>query len=115
MTTIHSTGYYLDEAKLVRVFGESSACGCTVHDKLTFRGSRRINLIITYQMMRPNIDPGDQVFLRNVLAIKEAMEVHHRVSGQVQIPHAARGGLCVFATRNRKVIPSPVGIFQQPL
>ena len=65
--------------------------------------------------MRPDVDPRDEVLLRDVLAVEELVEVHDRVTGEVQIPHRATRRLRLLALADREVVTSPVRILEQAL
>jgi hypothetical protein len=69
----------------------------------------------TREMMHANIDPGNQIVLRNILSIEEFMEVNRRGSWQVHVPHAARGWFCLLATGDSQIVTRPVRVLQEPL
>jgi hypothetical protein len=43
----------------------------------------------TNQMMCANVNPGDKICLCHVLAVEELVEIHHGLSRQVHVEHAA--------------------------
>lgn len=66
-------------------------------------------------MVHPNVDPSDQIFLRNILPVEKPVKVDRRRAGQVKVPHAARRWLGFFTTRNSQVVSRPVGVFEESL
>ena len=70
-------GAYLDVAVLVRVFGASSDCGCEIVQLGSSKGTRRGS----YEVVRPDIDPSDQIFLRDILPIEKVVKVDRRRAG----------------------------------
>lgn len=66
-------------------------------------------------MVHADVDPGDEVLLREALAVEELIEVHERRAREVHVVHATRRGLCILATRDGKVVPRPVRVLQQAL
>jgi hypothetical protein len=98
-------------------------CGCwerlLLGAKPTNFFKLRIELTIcrafTYKMVHADINPCHQVLLCDVLAVEEFVEIDHRFTGQVHVPHGAGRWLCVLAARNGEVVASPVRVFKQSL
>lgn len=66
-------------------------------------------------MVHPNVDPSDQIFLRDILSIEKLVKVDRRRAGQVEVPGAARRRLCFLATRNSKIVSRPVDVLEHAL
>ncbi len=69
----------------------------------------------TYQMVRANVDPSHKILLRDVLAIEELVEIDHRLSWEVHVPHGAGRGLGFLSAGNCKVVTGPVSVVLQTL
>lgn len=67
------------------------------------------------EVVRTDVDPRDEVLLRDVLTIEEFMEVDDGGAGQVLVPHAAAGRLRLLALAHSEVVPRPVGVLEQAL
>ena len=104
---------YLDVAMFVRVLGASSDWGFEIIQVRCIKENRLT--MSSYEMVHPNVDPGHQIFLRDILPVEKLVKVDWRRSGQVQVPHAARRGLCVLATRNSEIVACPVGVMEKTL
>lgn len=63
--------------------------------------------------MRSQINPSHQIFLYDILAVKESMKVDCRCSWEIHVPHWARGGFGLFPERNSQVISSPIGVIKE--
>ena len=63
--------------------------------------------------MSANVDPENEVFLLNVLPVKEHVEIHRWSVRQVKVPHAAGGWFGVFPLGHCKVVGGPVGIIEE--
>ena len=63
-------------------------------------------------MMSSDVDPEYEILLRDILPIKELMEVDHGLAGEIHVPHRAGRRLGFLAAGNRKIVTSPVGIVQ---
>ena len=66
-------------------------------------------------MVHTDVDPRDEILLRDVLAVEELVEVDHRQAGKVHIPHAARRRLRILAERDGEVVARPVGVVEKTL
>lgn len=67
----------------------------------------------TYQMMRSDVYPRNQIFLCDILAIEEFVKIDYRMAWQIHVPHATWRRLGVFATGNGEIVSCPVSIFEQ--
>ena len=61
------------------------------------------------------VNPGNEVLLRDVLAVEELVEVDHGGAWEVEVPLRARGGLCVLALGHGEIVTRPVGVVQEAL
>jgi len=64
-------------------------------------------------MMRPNINPSNQICLRDILPVEKLMKVYRWVTRQIHIPHRTRAWLAFFTFRNSEIVTGPVGIVQE--
>jgi hypothetical protein len=76
----------------VLVLGESSAWGWNAIELKSWLSQA------AYQVVRPNVDPGNKILLSDIFTIKEAVEVDHRRARKVLIPHTARRRFVVLST-----------------
>lgn len=79
------------------------------------RGIPQKIYIHAHQMVHAYVDPGNQILLRQVLAVEEVVEVDHGATREVHVPHAAGRRLGLLATGHGKVVPGPVGIVEETL
>ena len=77
--------------------------------------SRVVCDILTHQMMHAYINPGNQIFLSQVLTVKEIVEIDHGTTWQVHVPHATRRRFGIFTARDSEVVPGPVGVVKKAL
>ena len=66
-------------------------------------------------MVHADVDPSDEILLRDVLAVEELVEVDDRFAGEMHVPLATRRRLGVLALRDREVVAGPVGVVQETL
>lgn len=93
--------------------GTRCILGLRLRDRPVRLVSRRT--LESYEVVHPDVDPSDQIFLRDILPIEELVKVDRRRAGQVEVPDAARRRLCFLATRNSKVVSRPVGVVEHAL
>lgn len=63
-------------------------------------------------MMCTNVNPGNEIRLCHVLAVEEFVEVHHGLSGQVHVEHAATARFGFLAHGHGQIITGPVCVLQ---
>ena len=69
----------------------------------------------SYEVVRPDVDPSDQIFLRDIFPIEKFVKVDRRRAGQVKVPYTARRWFRFLATGHSEIITCPVGILEDPL
>lgn len=67
----------------------------------------------SYEVVHSDVDPSNQIFLRDILPVEKVVEIDRRRPGQVKIPYAARRRLGFLATGNREIVSCPVGILEE--
>ena len=73
------------------------------------------NTVGSYEVVRPDVDPSDQIFLRHILPVEKHVKVDRRRAGQVKVPYTARRRFCFLATRHSKIVACPVGVLEDAL
>lgn len=91
---------------------------CWGHLLLEAKGRkvRRIpqkNIIHAHQMVHAYVDPSHQILLCQVLAVEEVVEVDHRETRQVHVPHTTGRRLGLLTTGHSKIVPSPVRVVEE--
>ena len=66
----------------------------------------------SYEVVHPEVDPSDQIFLRDILPVEKLVKVHWRRGRQVKVPCAARGRFRFLATRHSEVVACPVDVVE---
>ena len=65
------------------------------------------------KVVHADVDPRDEIGLRDVFAVEELVEVDGGRSGKVEVPLATRRGLGLLALRDCEVVARPVGVVQE--
>jgi len=66
-------------------------------------------------MVRADVDPSNDIFLLDALAVKELIEFDGGRSRKVLIPGRGAARLGIFVACNHNIIFRPADVFQQPL